>query len=211
MGILYSSAQSLLKSVRNSLQKKRLTNKDFSIISNHCLSGFIYHDLSLPFLSPTINLKIIPEHFITIVEDLEYYMSQNIEQVFVDGSNYPIAQIPVKDSPGDAVQIHFLHYSSFDIAREKWEKRAERINWDNIVIIMSVRDGCDNSVLERFERLPFKRVCFTLEDYPEHPHTRWARLDNGKPLGGNIGAMVNILGKRGYECCGFDLIDFLNK
>lgn len=44
---------------RNKFDRLRLQNKDFSIISNHCMGGIISHDLGLEFKSPTVNLKIV--------------------------------------------------------------------------------------------------------------------------------------------------------
>ena len=38
--------------------KKRLENKDFSLLVGNCLGGYVYHQLGLPFTSPTINLMI---------------------------------------------------------------------------------------------------------------------------------------------------------
>lgn len=38
---------------RNRVDLLRLKNKDFSILTNHCMGGIIYHDLGLKFLSPT--------------------------------------------------------------------------------------------------------------------------------------------------------------
>lgn len=49
--------------------RKRLKNNEFSIISNDCTGGVIYHDLGLRFTSPTINLFFEP------YEDYLYFLS----------------------------------------------------------------------------------------------------------------------------------------
>lgn len=51
--------------------RKRLKNKNFSLITNNCTGGFIYHDLGLRFNSPTINLFFYKDHFFTFLEHLE--------------------------------------------------------------------------------------------------------------------------------------------
>ena len=37
-------------------KRRRLKNTDFTIISSNCVGTIIYHDMGLPFLTPTINL-----------------------------------------------------------------------------------------------------------------------------------------------------------
>ena len=37
---------------------RKLANPDFTIIASNCVGTIIYHDLGVPFLSPTINLTI---------------------------------------------------------------------------------------------------------------------------------------------------------
>ena len=41
----------------------------------------MYHDLGLPFLSPTINLNIGMKAFVRMVENLPWYMEQEIVEV----------------------------------------------------------------------------------------------------------------------------------
>lgn len=209
----YNRVQTLLKAQKNRKDRKRLINKDFTIITNHCMGGFIYHDLGLQFFSPTINLKILPDDFIELAEHLKYYMEQPMLEAQVEGSPYPVGLLPkLGGAESDCIYIHFVHYKTFEEGKKKWEQRARRINRDNIVIMMTARDGCEYSTLERFEKLPYKqRICYTLKPYPEFPHTKYAAFDNGKPLTGYISDMVNIFGKRAFECNGFDYISFLNK
>ena len=210
---VYTKLQALLKRRYNVELRKRLVNNDFSIITNHCMGGFIYHDLGLQFLSPTINLKILPDDFIELAEHLEYYMKQPVLEAHIDGSPCPVGLLPkLEGADSECIYIHFVHYKTFEEGKKKWEERVKRINWDNIVIMMTARDGCEYSTLERFEKLPYKqRICYTLKPYPEFPHSKYAAFDNGKPLTGYISDMVNIFGKRAFECNGFDVIEFLNK
>lgn len=63
----YFGVSSMLKNIRNILRdriiiqnyKQQLQNQTPCIISSNCIGGIIYHDLQLPFLSPTINLFFI--------------------------------------------------------------------------------------------------------------------------------------------------------
>lgn len=38
------------------INRKRLKNTDFSLITNNCVGGIISHDMHLQFRSPTVNL-----------------------------------------------------------------------------------------------------------------------------------------------------------
>ncbi len=212
VSVFYNRVQNCFKYIKNVIDRKYLKNTNVSIISNHCMGGFIYHDLGLKFMSPTINLKILPDDFIELLEHLEYYMAQNIIEVEIPDSPCPVGMIPRRaGSQGDFIYIHFVHYRTFEQAKEKWVERSKRINWDNIVVMMTARDGCNESTLRRFECLPYsQRICYTNEPHHEYPHCKHVRLDDGSQLKGYISDMVNIFGKRAFECNGFNYVDFLN-
>lgn len=191
--------------------RKRLRNSDFSIISNHCMGGIIYHDLGCKFLSCTINLKILPDDFVEFLSHLQYYLNREIIPAFEMKESYPVGKI-TKYGGNGYIYIYFVHYKSFEDAVEKWYERAKRINFDNLIIMMTARDGCSDSTLQQFEQLEYQhKVCYTLRPYENYPHCKYARLDNGKELRGYISDMVNIFGKRAFECNGFDYVAFINK
>lgn len=189
--------------IRNNFDRIRLKNSDFSIISNHCIGGIIYHDLGEKFLSPTVNLKILPDDFIKFIENLEYYLALSIEKVESD-LKYPVGKL------GD-ITIYFVHYKSFDQAVSKWNERKKRINFDNIYYIMTVCDGCADETLSRFDKINGHKVVFANESHPDIKSCHWARLDSGKPLPGYISDIINVFGKRAFQCNGFDYIKFLNQ
>ena len=141
-------------------KRSRLKNTDFTIISSNCGGMLIYYDMELPYLTPTVNLSIEMNDFVRMVENLEWYMGQ--EMVEVKGENsYPVGML------GD-VRIQLVHYESFDEGVQKWEERKRRINWDNLFIIGTDRDGCTYETIRRFEQLPYKnKVIFTHVRYPE--------------------------------------------
>lgn len=116
--------------------RRKLKNDVFSIITNSCIGGVMYHKLGKKFLSPTINLWMHDKDFVRFVSNLPYYISQElhfIEQI----DSTPTAWC------GD-VMIHFNHAHSNEEAALDWYKRRTRINYDNLFIIMSDRPGTDN-------------------------------------------------------------------
>ena len=64
-------------------QRKRLRNFNPTIISNNCTAGFIYHDLGLKFLSPTINLTV--KDFPLFISHLEHYLSCELIEILRGG------------------------------------------------------------------------------------------------------------------------------
>ena len=191
-----------LRKFRNKKMRKKLKNKP-SIITNHCIGGIISHDLGLQFKSPTVNLKILPDDFIKFIENLDKYL--NAEFVEIESElNYPVAKL-------DDITVYFVHYKTFEQAVQKWNERKARIDFNNIRVIMTAREGASEETLKRFDALPYKKVLFDDVAHPElkcaiHSHRR-----GGKPLGNvYISDIVTITGKRAFEINGFKLVDFLN-
>lgn len=147
-------------------QRKRLINKDMSVISSNCNGGVLVSDLGLQFNSPFVNLFIKASDFIKLMKDLRGYMDE--ELVFTDEEDpiygcvdYPTAFL--KD-----VKIYFMHYDSKEEARNAWNRRRERINWDNIFVIFTDRSQCSQADLEDFDKLPYpNKVVFTHVPHPE--------------------------------------------
>lgn len=156
---------SLLKRIEWRLYKeiKRffLRNRNPSIIASNCNGEFIYYDMKLRFMSPTINLSFDMNDYVKLLENLEWYMDQNIEKYEDERFDYPTGML------GD-IEIHFNHYKTFEEAVEKWEERKKRINWNNLFIIGIDGDNCTYESMCRFDALPYKnKVIFTHKPYPE--------------------------------------------
>ena len=66
------------------------------------------------------------------------------------------------------IMVRVGHYNSFSEAQEAWKRRAQRVNMDNVYVIMTDKDGCTYGHLKRFEELPYKnKVIFTHKKYEE--------------------------------------------
>lgn len=128
-----------------------------SIITNHCYGGYTYHALQMEFLSPFINLFVRNKDYLRLLENLEWYMEQELvfdreERETNLGCMYPVGRI------GD-VDIHFNHYKNFAEAKEKWDLRKKRINWQNLFVEMKSSNPVE---IAQFDRLPFEnKVVFT--------------------------------------------------
>lgn len=59
------------------------------------------------------------------------------------------------------IEIYFMHYKTEEEAREKWQRRSERINWDKIIFKFSNQNFCEKKHIEEFMQLPEKnKICF---------------------------------------------------
>ena len=151
----------------NKRNQKLLKNTTFSLLCNNCNGGIISHDLGLQFRSPTINLFFYGDHFFRFCENLDYYLAQELV-VCENPQHKPEIEYPV--CLLDDLELHFLHYSSFSEAKEKWDSRTRRINKDNLFIMWSFYDFTDIELLQRFDKLPFQnKVAFTEKEFPEYP------------------------------------------
>lgn len=133
-------------------QRQMLTASDFSIISQNCIGGVLYHDMGMQFLSPTINTFIREPDFVKLCCDPEYYMNLPLQMHWEE--EYPVGRL-------DDVEIHFMHYETCKEARESWERRKKRINYDKILVLATDRDGFDGQVYEQWKKVPYPKVLFT--------------------------------------------------
>ncbi len=184
-------------------KKRRLSNRDFTILASDCNGTFIYHDMGLPFLSPTINLTIGMQDFVKMLENPQWYMRQEFEE-FKGESVCPVGIL------GD-IRVNFIHYESFEAGVLKWNERKKRINWDNLFIVGSEKDGCTYEILQRFDSLPYEnKVIFTHVSYPEF---RSACYIKGFEERGEMGTTINYRDRffRRRYLDDFDYVAFLNQ
>ncbi len=148
---------------RYSLQKKivkirrQLNQKDFTVISQNCIGGVFYHDMSLPFDSPTINLFFEASDFLRFVKNIPYYINIPLEVKW--GEEYPIGKL------GD-VTIYFMHYETCSEALKSWNRRIKRIHWDKIVILCTDRNGFNNVEYLEWCNIIYPKLLFTVN--PEY-------------------------------------------
>lgn len=150
-----------------------LKNKDFTIISNNCWGGFVYQKFGLKYRTPFIGLFLFAPDYIKLLENFNELIFTDIKFIEFKESKY-IDYIKKEDKDysypigiiGDDIEIHFLHYKSNEEAYQKWIKRVNRINLDNIVFKFSDRDLCCYELIERFNNLSLKnKLCFTAKEY----------------------------------------------
>lgn len=106
---------------------------------------------------------------------LKYYTSRDVEFINAYESRHA-ERLEEKGELGkiigriDDVEIVFLHYQTRDEAKEKWERRCSRINWNNLYLKFSQMNCCTENDLVAFESIPFNnKICFTANPRPDLP------------------------------------------
>lgn len=171
-----------------------------SIICSNCIGGIIYHNLGMPFLSPTINLWMPTSDFIKFIRNIREYVEEDLVLVSTE-KGYPI--VSLKD-----IIIHFNHYKTFKEAKEKWNERKKRIDYDNLYIIMG-DNGLNYEEIKQLKGVQCKRlIVFTAKDYSEFDYTfQLKRYKNFDYVG--LFALRDIDGFREFEKA-FDYVAWIN-
>lgn len=182
---------------------RRIKEHNFTIIASNCGGTFIYYDMGLPYLTPTVNLSMGMNDFVKFAENLKDYLEQEFVEI-KEESRYPIGLL------GD-IKINFVHYDTFEEGVRKWEERKKRINWDNLFIMGTDKDGCTYETIQRFEKLPYKnKVIFTHINYPEFPSAFYIKGFEDRSELGVITFFKKQFSKRRY-LDDFDYVKFLNR
>ncbi len=127
-----------------------------SIFAINCWGGLTYNQLGLEFMSPFINMSESVGDYIKIMKNPKFYLESTL-QFKCNGiephlkTMYPICQL-------EDVDLHFNHYASYEQAKELWDKRKQRINWDNLFLMMYTKDYEEAT---KFIELPYdNKICF---------------------------------------------------
>jgi uncharacterized protein (DUF1919 family) len=148
------------------LPRSKIKNTNFSIIGNNCFTGGIYHKFGLPYTSPTIWTYIFPDDYLRFLKKLDWYLKQPLN--FITSSEHEMSKkftkitnrtYPIGLLGGD-VEIHFMHYTTKEEVLEKWNKRVNRINFDNLFVVFSDGEEFRQEHFKKFENLPYCHKIF---------------------------------------------------
>ena len=143
------------------IEKLRLKDKQFIILSNNCWGFEIYQTLARKYNTPFVGLFLFPECYIRFLENFEKFINSNIE--FTKASKYMEGRTSLDYPIGllcNDIEVHFMHYSSESEALEKWSRRMDRLRKDmenNVPMFVKFcdRNGCTKEHIVRFHALPF--------------------------------------------------------
>lgn len=182
--------------------RERIRNKDFSIVCSNCIGGIIYHRLGMKFLSPTINLWFFQNEFVKFIRNLPEYLAKELE--FIPSEfNYPVARL------GD-VRIMFNHCKTEEEARNAWNSRRDRVNFDNLYIILYDRDDLTREDILSLKNVKCKRlVVLSEKEYPDIDYVKTIRRCPKPRLNDAAFLDIDARGIRTFEKQ-FDFVAWLN-
>ena len=114
-----------------------IKSRDFTIIASNCTGTLPYRFIGMEYLTPTVNLFFHAPCYLKFATHLDHYLAQplrfipesryeNGRRAHAEHGFYPIGVL-------DDIEIHFMHYSDASDAAEKWNRRKQRINRNNLV------------------------------------------------------------------------------
>ena len=191
LGTSYSFNSSIVETLD---AQQKLTNKNFSLISDNCWGGLVYSWLGIQFQSPFINLIVENDDYLKLLGNLEYYLTSELT------FNTKKAQFPHPVGRLKDVVIHLLHEETPEQAARKWQRRLERFNWNNIFVKF---ESDDLECLNRFDTLPFEnKIAFTRNVNSVAPSSICLKEISGEAP--NVGRTCFVCRKH------VDLVDWFN-
>lgn len=193
------------------IRRRRLRNHDFSIICQNCVAGFVYHQLGLKFLTPTINLYLYPADFLDLVNNLHFYLEDSpLVEDQQAAKSFPVGLLGNRKHH---IRIYFNHAQTFKEAYDEWERRKQRVNYKNLYVIGGDAYGqpYSQAQLHAFDQLPVKnKVLLTGQAWPD---VKSAYQIDHCNINGHLGQWFNqmesVRGSRYFEQ--FDYVNFLNQ
>jgi uncharacterized protein (DUF1919 family) len=152
--------------------RKALKGRDVSIVSANCIGAKLSEIAGEPYRSPTVGLWFPPDDFLKFAADLDLYSRLELTHDADESARrgYPVGAL------GD-VKIMFMHYPTFAEAREKWLRRAARINRNKLLLVLTDR-GATAEHLARFDATPHPKLLFVSKPQPNLRSALWVRDGN---------------------------------
>jgi uncharacterized protein (DUF1919 family) len=130
--------------------ERQLLSWPVSIVADDCWAAELYGTLKLLYLTPVVGLWIQPSDYIRFVRNLR--SKDAFDLTFIQSrETYPVARTPY-------ATLHFMHYASESEAKDKFSRRATRLNWDRI-----------------YTKIDFGKPGYTMRDVDEW---NWLKLPN---------------------------------
>ena len=183
-------------------KRRKLKNNTPSILCDNCNAGVILHDLNLKFNTPTINLYFEPSDYLKLLSDPYKYLNSIPVEICSD-KPFPVGVI-------ENITAFFMHFETFESAKEKWVERSKRINIENCFVMMTDKNSCTYDNIKEFDSLPYAhKVIFTHKSYPEFKSACYIKgFENDSEVGVLSDWKPGFFKRRWLD--DFDYVAFLN-
>lgn len=155
--------------------RARLEVDDFTLVANDCFGGAVYQRMGVTYRTPFVGLMMMAPDFLTLAENLEEAVAApltfrtssrhaNVRERHGHRPGFPVGYL------GGEIELLFVHYASEAGARSTWERRRERMAFDDVLLKFDgSKDLADEDSRERFEALPYGRKLMLVRDDDRHP------------------------------------------
>lgn len=186
--------------------KTKYEGSPFVVISNNCWGAEIYKLLNLQYNTPFVGLFLTGPDFVKLLENFDKLIRTQV--IFTEESRqlaqslgYPVGTI-------DDIKIHFMHYKSENEAREKWERRVNRLlevqDRSRILVKICDRDVASPELFRKFHSTHFQhKVSFAHFAFDHNDHISVQETDNGKTVMDGV-KLFNVSNRY------FDIIHWIN-
>lgn len=143
-----------------------------TIFTPNCWGGITYNSLGLEIKSPLINMFMQHTDYFKFLRNPKYYLDcplkfERMRLITESNTQYPIAKC-------NDILLHFNHSTSYEEALSCWNRRKERINWDNIMVMFYDEN---RDLINEFYELPYeKKICFTPYNLDKTNHVCMDRI-----------------------------------
>lgn len=136
-----------------------LKANNVTILANFCLGGWIYRELGLKQLSPTINMFCLGMNYINFIKNYTHYLSVDMQILretdykCISGTMGREGFMP-KGIIDNEIIWYFNHGGNADFWVKKWNEKRKKVNYHNVAVLMTIFS--DEEAYE-FEKLPIKK------------------------------------------------------
>lgn len=152
--------------------RRRLQDRDFTLIANDCFGGAVYQRYDVPYRTPLIGLMLMAPDYLELAENLDAALAAPLtfrsESRHADvrarhpGNAFPVGYL------GGQIELLFVHYPTEKSARSVWERRRDRVDLGNVLLKFDgSKDLADDDTRSRFDALPFRRKLMVVRE--PHP------------------------------------------
>ncbi len=141
-----------------------LYENNLSIISSSCVGGMMYRTLGMECLSPFKNLFVDSKQLCKTYRSIPDILRKPVEYVGYGNNNgvkYPMGKI-------EELIIHFNHDTSFEIAKENWERRVKKVNYNNMFLQIYADDAETVDIFIDLTRQGVQGSCFVSRELSKY-------------------------------------------
>lgn len=126
------------------------------------VGGYVYHRLGLPFSSPLINIFWEKSEFAKFMENPFFFLNTDLTMIRDSDLRAGIPPLGQLGEGDKTVQLILNHNINFAEAKEQWDRRKKKINWNNIFIKFSFESSHKEKeyFLQVFNQIRDNKVLF---------------------------------------------------